>query len=112
MAVYAYFGMTLVGSQILVSTEENPRVDIYFPVFVVFKLILLIGWLKVANCIEKPFGTDDTDFQALKIDTLKIIMMPYGLTYHLYDLHLVDIKVGSSANSTGQQRSYDNTCAD
>ena len=38
--------------------------DIYFPVFVVFKLILLIGWLKVANCIEKPFGTDDTDFQA------------------------------------------------
>ena len=64
MAVYAYFGMTLVGSQILISTEENPRVDIYFPIFVVFKLILLIGWLKVANCIEKPFGTDDTDFQA------------------------------------------------
>ena len=64
MAVYAYFGMTLVGSQILMSTEENPRVDIYFPIFVVFKLILLIGWLKVANCIEKPFGTDDTDFQA------------------------------------------------
>ena len=64
VAVYAYFGMTLVGSQILMSTEENPRVDIYFPIFVVFKLILLIGWLKVANCIEKPFGTDDTDFQA------------------------------------------------
>ena len=64
MAVYAYFGMTLVGSQILIGTEEKPRVEIYFPLFVVFKLILLIGWLKVANCIEKPFGTDDTDFQA------------------------------------------------
>ena len=64
MAVYAYFAMTLIGSQVLISTEANPRTDIYFPLFVVFKLILLVGWLKVANCIEKPFGTDDTDFQA------------------------------------------------
>jgi hypothetical protein len=63
-AVYSYFALTLVGSQILVHTEENTkRVDIYFPLFIIFKMILLIGWLKVANCIEKPFGTDDTDFQ-------------------------------------------------
>ena len=62
-AVYSYFALTLVGSQILIATEENGRVDIYFPLFILFKMILLIGWLKVANCIEKPFGSDDTDFQ-------------------------------------------------
>lgn len=35
--------------------------DLYVPIFKIFKLILLVGWLKVAQCIEKPFGDDDTD---------------------------------------------------
>ena len=59
-AIYIYFFLTLIGSQ-NIGYEDD--VDLFFPLFIVFKLILFIGWLKVAQSIERPFGEDDADFQ-------------------------------------------------
>ncbi len=61
-AVYAYFVLTLVGNQSIGLGQQHP-IDLYFPVFIVFKLILMVGWLKVAQAIEKPFDEDDADFE-------------------------------------------------
>ncbi len=46
-AVYTYFALTLVAKQ-NVGREEG-EVDLFFPLFVVFKLVLFIGWLKVRH---------------------------------------------------------------
>ena len=46
--------------------------DMYFPLFTLFKLVLFIGWLKVAQSIEKPFGEDDADFQMSSLLTRHI----------------------------------------
>ena len=42
--MYLYFAFELVGSQ-HVGMRDTP--DLHFPVFSVFKLVLLMGWLKV-----------------------------------------------------------------
>lgn len=60
-AIYLYFSFTLIGSQTIGLDGE--QYDMYFPLFTVFKLVLFIGWLKVAQSIERPFGEDDADFQ-------------------------------------------------
>jgi predicted membrane chloride channel (bestrophin family) len=60
MAVYAYFLLSLVGCQ--TAGNDRDEVDLFFPLFTVFKLVLFVGWLKVAADLEKPFGEDDTDF--------------------------------------------------
>merc|ERR1711909_223918 len=41
------------------SSEFDP----YFPFPIVLKLIFFIGWLKVAQALEQPFGQDETDFK-------------------------------------------------
>ena len=60
-AVYLYFALTLIGSQNIGLSDGE--VDLYFPLFTVFKMVLFVGWLKVAKAIERPFGEDDVDFQ-------------------------------------------------
>ncbi|TRY74813.1 hypothetical protein TCAL_05669, partial [Tigriopus californicus] len=58
-AIYLYFILSLVADQIPFTNQDS--FDLYVPIFKIFKLILLMGWLKVAQCIEKPFGDDESD---------------------------------------------------
>ena len=81
-AVYLYFALTLIGSQ-NIGIEED-QVDLYFPLFVVFKMILFVGWLKVAKAIERPFGEDDVDFQMQSLLSRHIRVKNFYLKYWLY----------------------------
>ena len=69
-AIYLYFALTLIGAQTIGQPGE--MYDMYFPLFTLFKLVLFIGWLKVAQSIEKPFGEDDADFQMSSLLTRHI----------------------------------------
>eukprot|EP00095_Tigriopus_kingsejongensis_P011900 snap_masked-scaffold111_size354240-processed-gene-1.2 protein:Tk11900 transcript:snap_masked-scaffold111_size354240-processed-gene-1.2-mRNA-1 annotation:"PREDICTED: uncharacterized protein LOC408898" len=60
-AIYAYFALTLISDQILEKSEH--QFDPYVPIMTIFKLVLFIAWLKVAQAIEKPFDEDDSDFE-------------------------------------------------
>ena len=62
-AVYTYFLLTLVGEQNIGRGE----IDLFFPIFPVFKLVLFVGWLKVAKAIENPFDKDDADFEMFQL---------------------------------------------
>uniref|UniRef100_A0A1I8J722 Bestrophin homolog n=2 Tax=Macrostomum lignano TaxID=282301 RepID=A0A1I8J722_9PLAT len=45
----------------------DDRIDLFVPVFGVFRFLFLMGWMKVAMCLINPFGNDDEDFQILDI---------------------------------------------
>merc|ERR1719187_1384545 len=61
-AVSVYFGLSLVGSQVL---ESHPYT--FIPIFLVLKFIFFFGWLEVAEAIENPFGDDEDDFQVCEL---------------------------------------------
>ena len=59
LAVYFYFGVSLIGEQWLLTDE----VDLYYPIFMTIKFLFLFGWLRVAETLYNPFGEDDEDFE-------------------------------------------------
>ena len=59
LAVYFYFGVSLIGEQWLLDDE----VDLYYPIFMTIKFLFLFGWLRVAETLYNPFGEDDEDFE-------------------------------------------------
>jgi predicted membrane chloride channel (bestrophin family) len=59
LAVYFYFGVSLIGKQWLLGDE----VDIYYPIFMTIKFLFLFGWLSVSETLYNPFGEDDEDFE-------------------------------------------------
>ncbi len=89
-AVYAYFALTLVARQNIGRgqreghEEEEEEVDLFFPVFVVFKLVLLVGWLKVAKSIENPFGEDDVDFEMFPLLRRHLRVIRTNVPTHKY----------------------------
>lgn len=58
IAVYGYFTFCLIGHQFF---EPEPKIDTIFPFLTVLRFIFGVGWLKVAQDLAKPFGTDDDD---------------------------------------------------
>ena len=59
LAVYVYFGVSLVGEQ----WTEKEKVDPYYPLFMTVKFLFYFGWLRVAETLYNPFGEDDDDFE-------------------------------------------------
>merc|ERR1719309_929800 len=59
LAVYFYFGVSLIGEQWLLTDD----VDLYYPIFMTIKFLFLFGWLRVADTLYNPFGEDDDDFE-------------------------------------------------
>ncbi|XP_047583322.1 bestrophin-4 [Lutra lutra] len=76
IAVYSFFGLSLVGRQFL-EPEAGPAkprepleaastlgdLDMYVPLTTLLQFFFYAGWLKVAEQIINPFGEDDDDFE-------------------------------------------------
>lgn len=67
LAVYVYFGICLISRQFVATDRtEAPnrdRIDIYLPIMSMIQFFFFIGWVKVAQGLLNPFGTDDDDFE-------------------------------------------------
>mmetsp|Transcript_1127 Transcript_1127/g.2003 ORF Transcript_1127/g.2003 Transcript_1127/m.2003 type:complete len:473 (+) Transcript_1127:188-1606(+) len=65
LSVYSFLGCTLVGfAQYLDPSQniEGNTVDIYVPVFSMTLFVVLVGWMKVAGKMIKPYNDTDDDF--------------------------------------------------
>ncbi|XP_042216712.1 bestrophin-2-like [Homarus americanus] len=69
IAVYSFFVFSLLGEQYLDPASQHPdhKIDAYVPVFALLQLFFYIGWLKVAEALLNPFGTDDHDIEFLDL---------------------------------------------
>jgi hypothetical protein len=67
IAVYTFFLTSLLSNQ-YINTEESPKstnslkLD-YIPILITLQFIFYMGWLKVAETMINPFGSDDDDFE-------------------------------------------------
>ena len=66
IAVYTFFGFTLLGRQYLDPTKDIPgrvsTADYIVPIFTILQFLFYMGWLKVAEALLNPYGEDDDDF--------------------------------------------------
>jgi len=63
LAVYFYFGVTLISEQWIIKRKEGDEVIyLYYPIFMTMKFLFYFGWLRVAETLYNPFGEDDDDF--------------------------------------------------
>jgi len=63
LAVYFYFGVTLISEQWIIWRKEGDEVIyLYYPIFMTMKFLFYFGWLRVAETLYNPFGEDDDDF--------------------------------------------------
>lgn len=65
LAVYFFFFFSVIGEQFLDPEQgyEDHKVDIYVPFFAFLQLFFYVSWLKVAEALLNPFGSDDHDFE-------------------------------------------------
>ena len=71
LAVYTFFGTTLLGRQWLDPNTQiegylSKNIDYVIPIFTILQFIFYIGWLKVAEALLNPYGEDDEDFDTSK----------------------------------------------
>jgi len=63
LAVYFYFGVTIISEQWIIKRKEGDEVMyLYYPIFMTMKFLFYFGWLRVAETLYNPFGEDDDDF--------------------------------------------------
>ena len=63
LAVYFYFGVSLISEQWIIWRKEGDEVlYLYYPFFMTMKFLFYFGWLRVAETLYNPFGEDDDDF--------------------------------------------------
>jgi len=77
LAVYFYFGVSLVSEQWIIWRKEGDEVlYLYYPFFMTMKFLFYFGWLRVAETLYNPFGEDDDDFalEELLNRHLKVVM--------------------------------------
>ncbi|KAK4303820.1 hypothetical protein Pmani_024205 [Petrolisthes manimaculis] len=69
IAVYSYFFFSVLGEQFLDPNIAHPShtIDLYVPVFALLQLFFYIGWIKVAEALLNPFGSDDHDFEFMPL---------------------------------------------
>lgn len=58
VAVYGFFLFSLIGDMFY-----DKKTDIYVPFLTILRFIFMVGWLKVAQEIARPFGNDDDDIE-------------------------------------------------
>ncbi|GMS92391.1 hypothetical protein PENTCL1PPCAC_14566, partial [Pristionchus entomophagus] len=65
IAVRVYFAVMIVGRQYLSHDRYASRypVDAYVPFLSMIQFVVYIGWMKVAEALLNPFGSDDDDFE-------------------------------------------------
>jgi len=63
LAVYIYFGCTLIADQWVVGE----KLDLWYPIFGTMKFLFFWGWLSTARALYNPLGDDDEDFQLNKL---------------------------------------------
>uniref|UniRef100_A0A0N5AJV9 Bestrophin homolog n=1 Tax=Syphacia muris TaxID=451379 RepID=A0A0N5AJV9_9BILA len=67
LAVYVYFGICLISRQFIPPDQQDAlnksSIDLYLPVMTMIQFFFFIGWVKVAQGLLNPFGTDDDDFE-------------------------------------------------
>lgn len=86
MAVYAFFGVMLLGRQWLAPDDDKDpakgedTADYVFPFFTTLQFLFYVGWLKVAEALLNPFGEDDEDF-----DTNWMVDRHLQLSYMMAD---------------------------
>lgn len=71
LAVYFFFFFSLIGEQFLDPNQGHPEhnVDLYVPFFAFLQLFFYVSWLKVAEALLNPFGSDDHDFEFIPMLT-------------------------------------------
>ena len=77
LAVYFYFGVTLISEQWIIWRKEGDEVIyLYYPFFMTMKFLFYFGWLRVAETLYNPFGEDDDDFalEELMNRHVKVVM--------------------------------------
>ncbi|XP_068205574.1 bestrophin-3-like [Palaemon carinicauda] len=69
IAVYSFFGSSLLGEQYLDPSKDlkGHEIDLYIPMFALLQLFFYIGWVKVAEALLNPFGDDDHDFEFIPL---------------------------------------------
>ncbi|XP_018565226.1 bestrophin-2 isoform X2 [Anoplophora glabripennis] len=66
LAVYGYFLVTVIGYQFISETTDLKEIIIFsFPFMPIIEFFFYVGWLKVAETLINPFGTDDDDFEVV-----------------------------------------------
>ncbi len=82
LAVYSFFGVTLLGRQWLDPAHAGNKddYDFVFPVFTSLQFIFYVGWMKVAEALLNPYGEDDEDF-----DTNWMVDRHLQLSYLMVD---------------------------
>lgn len=85
LAVYTFFGATLIGRQWLDPNQQiegyaSRNIDYIFPIFTVLQFLFYVGWLKVAEALLNPYGEDDEDF-----DTNWMVDRHLQLSYMMVD---------------------------
>ncbi|GMT25069.1 hypothetical protein PFISCL1PPCAC_16366, partial [Pristionchus fissidentatus] len=65
ISVRTYFAVMIVGRQYLSHDRYASRypVDAYVPFLTMIQFVVYIGWMKVAEALLNPFGSDDDDFE-------------------------------------------------
>lgn len=64
IAVYSFFITSLLANQYTQRKDEEDSVNFeYIPVLIILQFIFYMGWLKVAETMINPFGSDDDDFE-------------------------------------------------
>lgn len=64
LATYGYFGICLIGRQLLRPDHNVPgyEIDTYVPWFTILQFLFYMGWMKIGEDLMNPFGEDDDDF--------------------------------------------------
>uniref|UniRef100_A0A0N5AFL7 Bestrophin homolog n=1 Tax=Syphacia muris TaxID=451379 RepID=A0A0N5AFL7_9BILA len=74
LAVYVYFGLSLICRQFIITERDAPNksnvgflfqyiIDLTLPFMTMMEFLIFIGWMKVAEGLLNPFGEDDDDFE-------------------------------------------------
>ncbi|BHF70238.1 chloride channel activity [Sparganum proliferum] len=65
IAIYSYFILSIFAWQLLDPAQNysGHNIDLYIPLFGLLRLAFIMGWLKVAEILINPFGTDEDDFE-------------------------------------------------
>ena len=85
IAVYSYFLTELMAQQIFQSGTIGSWKD-FFPISFALEFLFYMGWLKVAETMMNPFGSDDDDFEVnYMID--RNLQMSYLIVDEMHNEH-------------------------